>query len=234
VELVTYEGRRFPDAKAVTVQPAGSIRDDERAFLARQNMDAGLKDALGSLNNAYTVILDREFNLPMGSVIASANRIGNGFTVKGCDFGFNRSRGILIKASHGEVNGNRIEGSRMSAILISPEYWWLEAGSSSDVSIIGNTIRNCGGIPICIEATGGNSDIAPAGAHHNITISKNTVEDCFMPGIIVTSTTGLQIADNILNLSKDSKHLPSRMRQAGLMKLQPIVEINCEQTKVER
>ena len=27
----------------------------------------------------------------------------------------------------------------MSAILVTPEYWWLEAGSSSDVIITGNT-----------------------------------------------------------------------------------------------
>ena len=35
VELVTYDGRRLPDAKAVAIQPAGTIRDEERAFLAQ-------------------------------------------------------------------------------------------------------------------------------------------------------------------------------------------------------
>ena len=234
VELVSYDGQRLPDAKAVAVQPNGSVRDDERDFLSRQRMDAGLKAARGALSQAYVISLDREVHVPRGSVIASANRMGNGFAVSACDFGFNRSRGILIKASHGEVRGNRIEGSRMSAILVSPEYWWLEAGSSNDVSIIGNTLRNCGGIPICIEATGGNGDIAPAGAHQNITISQNTVTGCSMPGILVTSTTGLRITDNTLELSNDFRQLPDRMRQAGLKELQPIVEINCERRQAER
>ena len=234
VELVSYDGQRLPDAKAVAVQPNGSVRDDERDFLSRQRMDAGLKAARGALSQAYAISLDREVRVPRGSVIASANRMGNGFAVNACDFGFNRSRGILIKASHGEVRGNRIEGSRMSAILVSPEYWWLEAGSSNDVSIIGNTLRNCGGIPICIEATGGNGDIAPAGAHQNITISQNTVTGCSMPGILVTSTTGLRITDNTLELSNDFRQLPDRMRQAGLKELQPIVEINCERRQAER
>ncbi|HUD48565.1 MAG TPA: right-handed parallel beta-helix repeat-containing protein [Candidatus Baltobacteraceae bacterium] len=153
-ELVLYTGQRLPDAQVVSVQATGAIDDEERLFLPRQNMDADLKSGR-SLGRAYDITLDREVVMPMGSVVCSANRVGNGFSVKGCDFGFNRSRGILIKASHGEVSGNHIEGSKMSAILVTPEYWWLEAGSSSDVTIAGNTIRVCGGVAICIDAMGG-------------------------------------------------------------------------------
>jgi len=87
------------------------------------------------------------------------------------EFGFNRSRGILIKASHGEITGNRLEGCWMSAILVAPECWWLEAGSSTDLTITGNSITNCGAVPICVEASGGNGGVAPAGAHRNIAVS---------------------------------------------------------------
>lgn len=59
-----------------------------------------------------------------------ARDVDNRFQVKDCKFGFNRSRGILIKASHGEVSGILIKGGRKHAIPVSPEYWWLEAGSS--------------------------------------------------------------------------------------------------------
>jgi hypothetical protein len=100
VELVLYDGQRLPDAQVVSVQTAGAILDEERGFLSRQSMDAGLKSGR-SLGKAYTITLDRETSMPLGSVICAANRVGNGFSVKGCDFGFNRSRGILIKASHG-------------------------------------------------------------------------------------------------------------------------------------
>lgn len=70
-------------------------------------------------------------------------RIGSGFVVKDCDFGHNRSRGILIKASKGEVSGNRIVKSRMAAVLVSPEFWWMEAGTSSDLVIKDNFIEGC-------------------------------------------------------------------------------------------
>jgi hypothetical protein len=228
VELVNYDGRRLPDATAMTVVRNGSISEAERAFLSHQHMDAELKSARSALNNAFTITIDRDVDLPMGSVICSAARIGNGFLVKDCDFGFNRSRGILIKASHGEVSGNWIDGSRMSAILVSPEYWWLEAGSSSDVRITNNCIHACGGIPICIEAAGGNGDIAPPGAHRDITITGNEITDCAMPGILATSTAGLCLENNRLDLRADSKTFPELMRRAGLKALKPVVEIQCE------
>jgi parallel beta-helix repeat protein len=228
VELVTYEGRRLPDARAVSIQPAGSIRDAERAFLLRQRMNESLRTAKGALTRAFTITLDREVNIPMGGVICSANRIGNGFAVKGCTFGFNRSRGILITASHGEVSGNRMEGCEMSAILVAPEYWWLEAGSSSDLRITGNTITACRGIPICIEANAGNGDTAPAGAHSNISITGNVVSNCPARGILVTSTRGLRMENNTLELTDTRQSIPGVMRKAGLKELKPVVEINCE------
>lgn len=228
VELVTYDGRRLSDAKAVSVQPAGPIRDEERAFLLQQRMNEGLRTAQGALNQAFIITLDREVNIPMGGVICSANRIGNGFAVKGCTFGCNRSRGILIKASHGEVRGNRIEGCEMSAILVAPEYWWLEAGSSSDLTIGNNTITACKGIPICIEATAGNGDIAPAGAHRNISITGNVVKNCSAPGILVCSTRDVRIDNNALELNDVHKSVPDLMRRVGMSELTPVVRIHCE------
>lgn len=226
VELVRYTGERLPDAKAVSVAAADRIRDDERAFLAQQNLDAGLKSGRG-LDRAFTVTLDREVEIPRGGIMGSANRIGNGFAVRDCEFGFNRSRGILIKASHGEISGNRLEGCWMSAILVAPEYWWLESGSSCDLRITGNRITHCGDVPIRIEATGGNGDIAPAGAHRNLTLTGNTVRGCAMPGILVTSTAGLQVENNTLEEWTDSTRVPGLMRKAGLKELKPVVAINC-------
>lgn len=227
VELVGYDGVRLPDAKAVAIQAAGPIRDDEREFLGRQQMDANLMSGRG-FGQAFTVTLDREVTLVRGSVLCAANRVGNGFAVRDCDFGFNRSRGILIKASHGEITGNRLEGNRMSAILVSPEYWWLEAGSSSELVITNNTINSCGGVPIRIEATGGNGQVAPAGAHRNLTVTGNTVSGCAMPGILVTSTTGLRVGDNTFDHWTAANGIPDAMRRAGLSELKPVVEIHCQ------
>jgi hypothetical protein len=197
VELVAYDGRRLPDAIAVSVEPAGAIRDEERAFLAKQRIIESLRAAAkGSLNKAYTITLDRDADLPMGSVICSTARNGNGFVVKGCDFGFNRSRGILIKASRGEITGNRLEGCLMSAVLVAPEYYWLESGSSSDLTIADNTIVDCHRAAISVEAAAGNGKVALAGAHRNITIAGNTIEGSPLPCIRVAATDGLRIEGN--------------------------------------
>jgi len=230
VELVTYDGRRLPDAKAVSIEAAGTIRDQERAFLLKQRMNENLRNAKGALNKAFTLTLDREVDIPMGGVVCSAGRIGNGFAVKGCNFGHNRSRGLIIKAGRGEVTGNRIEGCRMSAILISPEYWWLEAGSSSDVKIADtdNTIIACKGVPICVGATAGNGDIGRLGAHRNISITGNVVKNCSAPGILVCSTRGLRIENNTLELNDARPPVPGPMRKAGMKELMPVVRIHCE------
>jgi hypothetical protein len=115
-----------------------------------------------------------------------------------------------------------------SAILVSPEYWWLEAGSASDLRIVGNRIANCGGVPVCVEATGANGAIAPAGAHRNVLISGNTVTGCAMPAILATSTVGLQIGSNTLEQWIDSKRIPEPMRRMGLTQMEPTISINCK------
>jgi parallel beta-helix repeat protein len=228
VELVTYEGRRLPNAQARSIHPAGASTDEERAFLARQRMDEGLRTARGgSLTRAFAVILDREVAMPRGSLIGSANRVGNGFAVKNCVFGWNRSRGILVKGSHGEVSGNRIENSWMSAILVAPEYWWLEAGSSRDLVISNNTITGCKHISIRVEAAGGDGEFAPAGAHQNVKIIGNTISQSAMPGILVTSTSQLTINENSFDFLSAAREMPQLWKQPGIQKMEPVVKINC-------
>ena len=194
VEVVSYDGRRLPDATAVSVERAGRITDEERAFLAKQRMDEGLRSR--ACTDAYTVTLDRDAELPTGSVIASQRHVGNGFLVKGCRFGFNRSRGILIKGSAGEVAGNILSGSRMAAVLVTPEYWWLEAGCSSDVVIRDNVIAGCGRTAVEVSAHDAKGRVAPAGVHRRIAIVRNRIEGSPLPGIVVTSTDGLTVRGN--------------------------------------
>lgn len=201
VELVSYTGERLPDATVLKIELAEPVRPEEIVFLTAQQMNANTRKTLSTPGTrAMTITLDSDVSLPMGSVIASTAHTGNGFLVKDCDFGFNRSRGILIKASNGKVTGNKITSSRMAAILVAPEWWWLESGSSSDLEISGNTIKDCGDTGIKVIAKAGNGSTAPAGAHRNITIRDNLISHSPLPGIEVTSTDGLILSKNqILN-----------------------------------
>ena len=197
VELVAYDGRRLPDAVVVDIREAAPISPDEAAWLRRQRMDERLRtNAGGLLSKGYEVDLDRDIDLPRGSVIASTRAMGNGFVIDRCTFGSNRSRGILIKASHGTITNCTLQGNWIVGILVSPEWWWLESGSSSDLVISGNSIIDCPTPGIVVQARGGTGRIAPAGAHRNISIIDNTFSNVALPGILCTSTEGLTLKAN--------------------------------------
>ena len=197
VELVSYTGARLADAKILAIEADGKVNPDEQAFLKAQNMNQGTKEGLARPDTeAWSITLDRTVDLPMGSVVASTRHTGNGFLVKDCDFGFNRSRGILIKGSNGQVVGNRLTGCWMASVLVAPEWWWLESGSSSDVVIADNRIADCRAPAVDVSALGGNGSVAPSGAHRNIVIRHNTILDSPLPNIHVTSTEKLAIIGN--------------------------------------
>jgi hypothetical protein len=196
-ELVAFDGKRLPDASIVAIRDAAVISPDEAAWLGSQRMDERLRtNAGGLLSRGYEVDLDRDVDLPRGSVIASTRAMGNGFVIDRCTFGSNRSRGILIKASHGTITNCTIQGSQIVGILVSPEWWWLESGSSSDLVISGNSIIDCPTPGIVVNARGGNGQIAPVGAHRNISIVDNTFSNVALPYLLCTSTEGLTVKGN--------------------------------------
>jgi hypothetical protein len=228
VELLSYNGLRPPDAKVVSLEPDSEVTEAEKQFLARQAMEGDIKAYLMRAKT-FRITLDREVDLPMGSAISSTSHTGNGFVVRGCSFGFNRSRGILVKASDGVIESNTLVGNVMAAIMVAPEWWWLESGSSNNVKIINNTIRDCGDPAIAVYAFGGAPTIAPAGAHNHITVSGNSMTGCPLPNILVTSTRDLCLGKNT-SLSYEGKITSAWTRWAfGLRdrKLEPTMTLNC-------
>lgn len=213
VEFLPFTGARPPDAVAKALEPDGPITEAELAFLRKLNLNPRNKERyLNGQAKFYKLTLDRELALPMGTMVCAANRTGNGFLVKGCDFGFNRSRGILIKASHGQVVGNTLTHGWMAAVLVSPEYWWSESGSSCAVTVRDNTIIGCRMPAIEIVAPGGNGKPLPSGTHRDIAILDNSLRDCPWPNIRATSTAGLVIKGNRLTLAEPKTFVPPLAR----------------------
>jgi hypothetical protein len=223
VQFLPYSGARPSDAKVLRLQPDPEpFTEQEKTFIRRLRMDERMRARLLEGKARYLVLtLDREVTLAPGSAVCCPERLGHGFAVKDCDFGDNRSRGILIKASKGEVSGNRITNSRMAAVLVSPEFWWMEAGMSSDLVIKDNLIKGCLQTPIQIHARGGSRGILPAGALRNISILNNSIQDSAWPLIHVTSTSGLTIKGNVLPDEPPANHDQS---------IKPILLENCEAT----
>ena len=94
------------------------------------------------------------------------------------------------------MQDNVLEGCWGEAIKVAPEYWWLEAGSSQDLRITGNHMRDCLGDGIAVYARAGAGGMACAGAHKDIVIQDNVLSNVQGIDIWVTSTQGLTLKNN--------------------------------------
>ncbi len=200
LELMTYDGVRLPDGELVgEPEPDGKSTPEIAEFFRKQRMTEGIKAALSDPELAVWKIAVRDpISMPVGSVVCAKNRIGSGFVVKDSIFGPNRSRGILIKGSNGEVSGNTCRGNWGCGILITPEWWWLEAGSSDDLMVSGNRIEDCRDTSIKIIAHAGSGKPAPAGAHNRIAVLDNIIKTDRLPAIHVSSVKDGSIKGNTL------------------------------------
>jgi hypothetical protein len=233
VELVDYDGKRIPDAKVLDISAVGNINTEEKTFLREQNMYPPMKNNHnGMLTRAYIIKLDRHIQLSPGAVIASTGKTGNGFVVKGCDFGNNRSRGILIKASSGQVIDNKLTNNWGEAIKVAPEWWWLESGSPKNLIISGNIIKDCRAVALAVYSLGGDGGIAPAGALNNIIIKDNIIQGCPLPNIVVTSTANLELTGNRLTPDTILRLISWKINKFKLNKeLKEIMLKNCKNIK---
>ena len=188
-QVMTYEGRSLPDVKVVKVTADGDTTEEEKAYMLTLGFWPGLEK---SCRKAYRLKLEKPLRLARGSVIISNRHQGNGFVVRGCDFGHSRARGLLIKASGGLIESNRLMRCAGQAIQIATEYEWMEGGCSRDLVVRGNTCRHNGG-GIHVGGNNGARKMLPADSHYNISITDNEVDG---PGISVEGCTGGEVRRN--------------------------------------
>lgn len=207
VEMVAYTGARIPDAQVLSITEGRSVNATERAFL---NEQVFIKEAADTRNasNVYIFQIDRLVELPLGSLIASANKLGNGAKVIDCKVGPTRSRGILLKSSDVTVTGNTIHDTWGQAIKMSPEYKWLEAGTGNNIIIQNNTISDSHEPAIAVYAFGGNGQMGAVGSHDNVEITDNVITNTLNPAIVVTATSNLLIENNSITSPNLSYFVP--------------------------
>jgi hypothetical protein len=200
LELMTYDGVRLPDGVLVgEPEPDGKSTPEIAGFFRKQHMNESIQASLSDPGHpVWKITVRKPVSLPIGSVVCAKNRIGSGFVVKNSTFGPNRSRGILIKGSNGAISGNTCRGNWGSGILIAPEWWWLEGGSSDDLVISGNKISGCRDTSINIVAEAGSGKTAPAGAHNRIAVLDNTIQTAVLPALRVTSVKDGTIRGNTI------------------------------------
>ena len=152
----------------------------------------------------YTSItLDRPLAADFEYLCCTPAALGSGYVVRNNVIRNHRSRGLMLKAHDGLVEGNAIEGSTMAGIVLAPEIWWNEAGYSRNVTIRNNTITRVadyvwpsGAIRV-MAINDVNNDCPVAGqGHKNITIDNNTISHVNGSNILITSADTVSVTNN--------------------------------------
>lgn len=220
LEILTVDGKRLPETRILKIKEGGTITPEETDGILSLNQHDGNKKSLTRPENKIVELtVDTPVTFPLGSLVGDKGRMGSGFLVKNCYFGYNRSRGILIKASDGKVTGNTLDHNRMHAVLVTPEAWWLESGCSDRVEISGNTVIDNGHArAICVTGSGFTGEVPPAGLHHEISVVGNKLTGCYLPAVYIASTQGGRVTGNVVTAPAIAGNGLSR----------PVVLVTCE------
>jgi len=139
-------------------------------------------------------------------------------TIRGCHFGSNRARGILV-STPGRVliENNRFESSGSAILIAGDANYWYESGAVTDVTIRGNVFEApcltsmyqfCEGI-ISIDPEIPKLDPGFP-FHRNIRIEKNEFHPFDFPVLYAKSTEGLTFSNNRLIRSQAFSAFHSR------------------------
>ena len=143
-------------------------------------------------------------------------------TIRNCNFGVNRARGVLVSTPGKVIIENNTFSSSGSAILIAGDAnQWFESGAVHDVTIRNNTFTDacltsmyqfCEGI-ISIEPEIPTPD-ATKPFHRNITITGNTFNPFDYPVLYAKSVDGIRFTNNTITHSK--RFTPFHYRHATI------------------
>lgn len=182
------------DGHAEQYAPNEPIRISDGKGFFEQATCVAVKSPQGN-SRSVEITLDRPLQIPAGAKANNPNHCGRGFKILRCRLGNTRSRGILIKADDGLIDGCTIDGCGMSAISIGPEYYWNEANYCWNVTVSNNVIRHC------VKRNGDDGTILVHGdgavGNRHIVIQDNTFEADYGQSMMKLEwTDGLEITGN--------------------------------------
>ncbi|HVN04243.1 MAG TPA: right-handed parallel beta-helix repeat-containing protein [Bryobacteraceae bacterium] len=189
--LFDFAGSPAGEAAVKSVTPAPSfrtVRPSKHSTVA--NNTAG---------PYFAIVLDRTLPADFDCLCSNPNAIGSGYVVRNNTIRDHRARGMLLKAHNGLVEGNTIDGSSISGIVLSPELWWNEACYSRNVTIRNNVIRNLPDNPrsfgaIAIAAI--TSRPVPGAGHQHITFENNQIDGSNSVNLLITSAEDVSVSSN--------------------------------------
>ena len=200
LRLVDPHGIPAGEAVVESVRPLPDFTN------SRKSQRATLSD--NTAGPFFELTLDRPLEAGFDYLAANPAATGSGYIVRNSLIRNHRARGMLLKADRGVVEGNTVEGSTMGGIVVTPEFWWNEAGYSRNVTIRGNTIRHVAYAPeqlgAVVIAAIENTPVAGAGNEH-IVLADNRFEDIDGVNLLITSARDVLIKDNLFLRAKHAE-----------------------------
>jgi hypothetical protein len=190
--LFDLAGSPAGEAVVTAVTPAPDFRN------TRQSQRATLtpNSAAGPY---FEILLDRNLAAGFDYMCSNPAALGSGYILRNNSIRNHRGRAILLKAHNGLVEGNTIDGSSISGIVLSPEFRWNEACYSRSVTIRNNVVRNlpddlrsCGAIVIAALI----DRAVPGYGHRHIVLEDNRIENVNGVNLLITSAADVTVRNN--------------------------------------
>ena len=189
--LFDFAGSPAGEAVVKSVTPAPDFRTTRQS---------GHRTVANNVAGPYsTLVLDRDLPAEFDFLCSNPNAIGSGYVLRNNTIRDHRARGMLLKAHDGLVEGNTIDASSVSGIVLSPELWWNEACYSRNVTIRNNAIRNLPDNPksygaVAVAAV--TDRPVPGAGHQHIAIENNQIENCNSVNLLITSAQDVLVSNN--------------------------------------
>jgi len=140
-------------------------------------------------------------------VVFNQDRGSAGYLLRNNTIRNHRARGMLVKASNGIIEHNRIDNSSLGGIIITPELYWGEGDYVSNVTVRNNNVTNVctgkqcyGGLALGAKLPDGQGFAGgtPYG-HSDVHIVGNRFRNISQMNIWVSSATNSSIQGNIID-----------------------------------
>jgi len=243
--LVASQGNRFQKGDPLRlISSAGAYKGEAAVLAVEEEPGFANPPAMDSYYKKdcknYRLTIDRDLEAKLNDRVGNPAAEGRGFVIRGNTIKFNRAFGIRIRADGGLIEGNRIEGSTMTALAIVPEKFWNSGSYNRDIAVLGNVFKNCCYFNVSsssqfpgvvnVAGEGGVLDKGLYG-HRNIKIEGNEFEDNDGANVFVDCAEGVSVKSN--RFVNPQRNESSRGRDAGVDPQSLIFLRDCEDVVVD-
>jgi uncharacterized protein (TIGR03437 family) len=196
------------------IRPGDELKFVKSGNLAEYARYKATQISPGPDNTSQMVTVDSDLssNLAAGDLVINLQRTSPRFLVRRNFFHDHRARGMLIQSRDGLVENNRVKDVTMAGMhLTTDSHFFFEGPGCENVTIRGNTFEGCNYNRIgtvgpgsrhmgCLNVTSDVlSGISDYPVHNNVLIEGNTIINTIGLAVLIASSDGVIVRNNIIN-----------------------------------